>query len=69
MNLFVSAVAIACGALIAASPARAVRYWGWDDVEKLTPHKRALYFLGFRIMGIAIGLTGILFAVDSIWFP
>jgi hypothetical protein len=68
MNLFVSAVALALGGFITVSPIRAARIWGWEHLDNLAPKHRTLYFWGFRIMGIAIGLAGILIAVDSIWF-
>ena len=68
MSLFVSAAAVALGAYIAISPARAARIWGWEHLDKLTPKGRVLYLRAFRAMGIVIGLAGVLVAVDSIWF-
>jgi hypothetical protein len=68
MSLFLSVVAFALGAFITLSPTRAAEIWGWEHLDTLAPKRRALYFVGFRVMGITIGLAGILVAVDSIWF-
>jgi len=68
LSLLVSAATMALGACIVASPVRAARVWGWKRLNELTPARRALYLRAFRVMGLMIGLTGILFAIDTIWF-
>lgn len=68
VNLSVSAVAIALGTFIAASPDRAIKIWGSQRLANLAPERRVSFVLWYRAFGILVFLAGLLFAVDSIVF-
>lgn len=65
-NVVVSAVAIAIGSLIVASPDRAARIWGGQRFANSTPERRDLFVGWYRILGICVFFAGLLLAVDSI---
>jgi hypothetical protein len=67
-KLLVSAVAIALGTFVAASPHRAAQIWGSQRLHKLAPERRASFVRGYRVFGILLCLGGVLIAVDSIVF-
>jgi hypothetical protein len=68
MNLFVSTISLAIGGFVAVSPSRAAKIWGWKNFDELAPNRRTWYLRCYRTFGILIGMAGILYAVDSIWF-
>jgi len=68
VNLSVSAVAIALGTFIAASPDRAIKIWGSQRLANLAPERKVSFVLWYRAFGILVFLAGLLFAVDSIVF-
>jgi hypothetical protein len=68
MNLLVSTVAMAVGALVAAFPANAARIWGSEKLAELAPSQRASFLRWYRAFGVLLCLGGILLAVDSIAF-
>lgn len=68
MNLLLSTVAIALGAFVALSPARAARIWGSEMLDKLTASQKIWLLRSWRAFGVLLCLGGILFAVDSIGF-
>lgn len=67
-HLLVSAVTIALGAFIAASPRQAAKIWGSQRLANLAPERRASFVHWYRAFGILLCLTGALLAVDSIVF-
>lgn len=68
MNLFVSIIAMALGAFVAASPASAARIWGSEKLDRLAPSQRASFLRWYRTLGVLLCLGGMLFAIDSIAF-
>ena len=66
-NLLVSTVTVALGAFIAASPHRASKIWGSQQLETLAPEHRIRFVRLYRVFGILLCLTGVLFAVDSVY--
>ena len=69
MNLVLSTVAVTLGFFVVASPTRAAKIWGRSHLDKLAPKQRALYLRCYRAFGIVLCLSGLLFAVDSMFFP
>ena len=67
-NLLVSAITVVVGTFIAASPHRAAEIWGSQRLARLAPQRRASFLRGYRLFGFLLCLTGVLFALDSIWF-
>jgi len=67
-HVLVSAVTIALGAFIAASPCQAAKIWGSQRLANLDPERRASFVRWYRAFGIFLCLTGLLFAADSIVF-
>jgi hypothetical protein len=65
-NLVVSAVALALGGFIAASPHRAARIWASQRVAKVAFERRASFIRWWRILGILLSLAGLLFAIDIV---
>jgi hypothetical protein len=68
INLSVSAVAVALGAFVVMSPARAAKIWASERLERLAPQNRASFLRWWRVFGILLCLGGTLFALDSIAF-
>jgi hypothetical protein len=68
VNLSVSAVAMALGTFIAASPDRAIKIWGSQRLANLAPERRVSFVLWYRAFGILVFLAGLLFALDSMVF-
>jgi hypothetical protein len=66
MNVGVSIVAIAIGDLIAASPDRAAKIWGWQRLANSTAEHRPVIVGWYRAFGICLCLAGVLLAVDNI---
>ena len=66
--LLVSAVAMALGTFVAASPLRAAKIWGSQRLANLAPERRASFVRWYRAFGILLCLAGVLLAVDSIVF-
>jgi hypothetical protein len=64
----VSAVAMALGAFVAASPLRAVKIWGSRRLTNLAPERRTTFVCWYRAFGILLFLAGVLVAVDGIVF-
>jgi hypothetical protein len=69
MNLFVSAVAVALGAFVVASPHQAAKIWGSQRLDSLKPKRRDLFVRWYRAFGILLCLTGVLYALDTIALP
>jgi hypothetical protein len=67
-HVLVSAVTIALGAIIAASPRQAAKIWGSQRLANLAPERRASFVRWYRAFGILLCLAGLLFAADSIVF-
>ena len=67
-HLLVSAVTIALGAFIAASPRQAAKIWGSQRLANLAPERRASFVRWYRAFGILLCLAGLLFAADSLVF-
>jgi hypothetical protein len=67
MNLLMSAVAVALGVFITASPARAARVWGSERLSNLAPERIPSFVRWYRVSGILLCLAGVLLAVDSIY--
>ena len=67
-NLSVSTVAMALGALVAASPRRAAKIWGRPRLAKLAPERRDSFVRLCRAFGILLCLAGLLLGADSIVF-
>jgi hypothetical protein len=65
LTLLVSAVAMALGTFVAASPHRAARIWGSQRLANLPPERRASFVRCYRAFGIFLCLAGVLLAVDS----
>lgn len=68
MNMLLSIVAMAFGAVAVASPARAAKVWGAGRLEGLPAHRRAMFLRWYRIFGVVLFLGGALTAVDSVAF-
>jgi hypothetical protein len=66
--VLVSAVAMALGTFVAASPLRAAKIWGWQRLANLAPERRAAFVRWYRAFGILLFLAGVLVAVDGIVF-
>ncbi len=64
-NLLVSTVAMALGAIVAASPHRAMEIWGSYRLGRRAPETES--FVRGRF-GILLCLAGVLMAVDRILF-
>jgi hypothetical protein len=69
MSAFVSALTIALGSFVVASPEQAARIWGSRRLEKLAPESKARFISWYRVFGIFLLLGGALFAVDLILWP
>jgi hypothetical protein len=67
-NFLVSAVTMAFGTFVAASPHRAARIWGSQRLAKLTPERRSSLIRWYRTFGILLRLSCMLLAVDGIGF-
>jgi hypothetical protein len=67
INLFVSAIAMALGVFVTASPAVAAEIWSSERLQRLAPQKRAAFVRWYRVLGILLCLGAALFAFDSIW--
>jgi hypothetical protein len=67
-NFLVSAVTMALGTFVAASPDRAARIWGSQRLASLAPERRSSFIRWYRIFGILLCLSGVLLAVDGIGF-
>jgi hypothetical protein len=67
-NLLASAVAMALGTFVVASPHRAAKIWGSQRLANLSPERRASFVRWYRVFGILLCLSGVLNAVDSIGF-
>ena len=65
-NVVVSAVAIAIGSFIVASPDQAARIWGAQRFANSTPERRNVLVRWYRIFGISVFLAGVLLALDSV---
>ena len=65
-NLLVSAVALALGSFVAASPHQAVKIWGSQRLANLAPERRASFVRWYRTFGVLLCLAGALLALDSI---
>ena len=63
-----SAVAIAIGSFIVASPDRAARIWGSRRLANSTPEHQAVLVGWYRILGICVFFAGVLLAVENIGF-
>ncbi len=66
--LLVSAVAMALGTLVAASPLRGAKIWGSQRLANLAPERRATFVNWYRAFGILLFLAGVLVVVDGIVF-
>jgi len=69
MNVIASTVTLALGVFVTLSPEKAARIWGWKQFDKLAPAVRKLYLRCYRAFGILLWTAGVLFAMESIWFP
>jgi hypothetical protein len=65
-SLLVSAVTVALGTFVAASPHRAAGIWGSQRLASLTPERRVSVVRWYRAFGLLLCLAGILLAVDSV---
>jgi hypothetical protein len=65
MNAFIGIVAMALGVFIASSPVQAATIWGGKRFEELIPERRQVQLRWWRVLGIALGLAGILVAMDG----
>ena len=63
-----SAVTMALGIYIAASPHQAAKIWGSQRLANLAPERRASFVRGYRVFGIFLFLTGVLLAIETIVF-
>jgi hypothetical protein len=68
INLLVSAVTMALGAFLAASPHRAAEIWGSQRLANLAPDRRASFLRRYRALGILLWLAGVLLALATIVF-
>jgi len=68
LTLIVSAVAMALGTFVAASPHRAARIWASQRLANWAPERRALFVRWYRAFGILLCLAGVLVAVEGIVF-
>ena len=68
MNLLVSAVALTLGVFTIIAPHRAAAIWGSERLEKLSPPRRSLFLQWYRVLGVTLSLSAILFALDTIVF-
>ncbi len=66
MDILVSTAALALGIFIASAPARAAHLWGSERLRRLTPHGRAWFLRGYRLLGVMLSLAGVLFALDNL---
>ena len=64
-NVIVSAAAIAIGCFIALSPDQAARIWGSQRLTNSTPEGRTVLIRWYRALGICVGLSGVLLALDT----
>jgi hypothetical protein len=68
MNLLVSAVGLTLGVFVIVAPHRAAAIWGSERLEKLAPPRRSLFLQWYRVFGITLCLSAILFALDTVAF-
>jgi len=68
MNLLLSTAAVALGAFVAVSPARAARIWGSEFLARVTPPQKVWLLRTWRAFGILLCVGGVLSAIDSIGF-
>jgi integral membrane sensor domain MASE1 len=68
-NLLVSAVAMALGTFVTASPHRAAKIWGSQRLANLAPERRALLVWWYRLFGICLCLRGVLSLLIASCFP
>jgi hypothetical protein len=68
LTLLVSAVAMALGTFVVASPHRAAKIWGSQRLANLSPERRAWFVRWYRIFGTLLCLSGMLLAVDGMGF-
>jgi hypothetical protein len=67
-NLLVSGITLVLGTFIAASPHRAAKIWGSQQLANLAPERRDTLVRWYRVYGILLCLAGTLFALDSLVF-
>jgi hypothetical protein len=68
LKLLLSIVTMTLGAFVAASPHRAAKVWGSQQLANLAPERRASFVLWYRAFGILLFLAGVLLAVDGVFF-
>jgi hypothetical protein len=68
VNLVVGAVAIALGAFVAVSPARAAKIWGSERLGETASQDRVPLFRWYRVFGLLLCLAGILVVIEGLVF-
>ena len=65
INLLVSAVTMALGVFVVASPAQAARVWGSQKFHKLSPERRVPLLRWWRTFGFLLCLAAVLIMADG----
>lgn len=68
MNVAVSTIALALGLFAVSSPEQAARLWNPQRLEKLAPSGRVWFLRAYRLLGVTLCVSGVLFALDSLPF-
>ena len=68
INLWVSAVTMALGIFVLASPAQAAKVWGSEKFHKLSPEQRVPLLRLWRAFGFLLCLGAVLIAADGFAF-
>ena len=66
INFWVSAVAMALGIFVLASPARAAKVWGSEKFYKSSPEQRVSLLRWWRTFGFLLCLAAVLNMADGI---
>lgn len=69
MNLVLSTLALALGLFAAFAPEQAARLWNPQRLNHLAPEGRRWFVRAYRLLGVVLSITGILFALDSFPIP
>ena len=66
MNIALSTIALAIGLFILSAPEQAARVLNPQRLAKLAPSEKVWYLRAYRLLGVTLSITGLLFAIDSI---
>jgi hypothetical protein len=66
MNIALSTVAVAIGLFVFSAPERAAGILNPQRMAKLSANEKVWFLRAYRLLGVSLTITGLLFAIDSI---